>query len=141
STGVRGYERMERMPPRYRRSAHTMGRQRRRHIWATLNTTATVATATGITPLDMLGNLEVAGVGIVGGTVVRSHVMLSFSDPNTDTDPGLFWGAVIYDKAKVAANTPAVLTEVGLNWLMIREITPGCAPTSWQNSGFTDYLF
>jgi hypothetical protein len=67
--------------------------------------------------------------------------MWSFSDPSTDTDPGLFWGMVVYDKAKVAVNTPAVFTEVGLNWLMIREITPGTAPTSFQNTGFTDYLF
>jgi hypothetical protein len=129
------------MPARYRRSSPRVRGMRRKHIWATSNVTSSVVTATGITPVDLLAGLETGGVGIVGGTIVRSHVMLSISDPAADTNPGVFWGLVVYGKDRVGANVPPVLTDSYLDWLMIRELTPGCAPTSWQNSAFTDYLY
>jgi hypothetical protein len=91
--------------------------------------------------VDLLAGLEAPGVGIVGGTVVRSHVMLSLSAASTDTDPGIVWGMLVYGKDRVAANAPPVLTDSYLDWLMIRELTPGCAPTSWQNAAFTNFLF
>jgi hypothetical protein len=129
------------MPPYHRRSSRAVRRQSRKHIWATSNVTNTVATAAGITPVDVLAGLEAPGVGIVGGTVVRSHVMLSISDPAADTNPGILWGLIVYGKDRVGVNVPPVLTDTYLDWLMIRELTPGCAPTTWQNATFSDYLY
>jgi hypothetical protein len=89
----------------------------------------------------MLAGLEVAGTGIVGGTVVRQHLMVSLASASTDTDPSWLWGTVMWPKTRVAANVPDVISDFYIDWTMIREVTPGTAPQSFQNSGFTEFLY
>jgi hypothetical protein len=119
-----------------------MGSHRRKLIWATsLSSNVALAAATGITPVDLLAGLEVGGVGTVGGTVVRTHVLLSISDPAADTNPGVFWGVMVWPKTRVGVNVPPVNADYYLDWMMLRVLTPGTASTTWQDPTFANYLF
>jgi hypothetical protein len=88
-----------------------------------------------------LAGLDVGGVGYVGGTVVRTHIMVSLSSAAADTNPGFYWGLIIYGKDRVGVNVPPVNTDFYLDWLMLRESTPGTTPQSWQDATFAHYLY
>jgi hypothetical protein len=64
------------VPTRAVRSTRSPSRgQRRKLVWATVNTT--VATASNaVHAVDLLGNLRTAGASVLGCTVMRTHVQL-----------------------------------------------------------------
>ena len=130
------------MPARHRRTS-SFGRssRRRKLVWATTNSSAVLTAATGITPIDLLAGLESAGVGIIGGTVVRTHVALALTAAETDTAPGAFWGTLMYPKSRVGVNAPPVATDFYLDWSMQRLISPGLAPNAIQIATTTDALY
>ena len=130
------------MPTRHRRSSSFRGSSHRRKLlWATSNESAAVGSDIGITPIDLLAGLEASGVGIVGGTVVRTHIALALNCLETDTAPGVFWGVLMYAKDQVAANKPPVGTDFYLDWAMQRLISPGLAPNAITQPTATSTLY
>jgi hypothetical protein len=99
---------------------------RRRTLWSTtLTLNSTVATGTQIAPVNLLTPLLVGGIGVIGGTVLRTHVNLNFSNLDTDTQPAVVWGLVVYDTTKVSATVPSLISEPNLDWAMYELLTPG----------------
>ena len=127
---------------RQRASFVRSSRPRRKSIWAT-SQSSNVALNPGvtITPIDLLAGLEAGGVGIVGGTVTRIHAWLSFSGADTDANPSFIWGMTMWDKSSVGTTNPNVTSDFYIDWLMLRELSPGTsdssigapinAPTEW----------
>jgi hypothetical protein len=72
----------------------------------------------------------VAGVGIVGGTAVRTHVWLSLGAVNADTSPSFISGLIVFDKSDTSANRPNVLSDFYTDWMHLRQISPGTAMNS-----------
>ena len=103
--------------------------QRRRVIWSTLTVVAgSIPSATKAAPLDHLADLEAAGVGVVGATVLRTHVALELHAATTDTSPGVDWGLLQWNKLRAsAADMPDPNTNFHADWAMLRELRPGLA--------------
>jgi hypothetical protein len=115
------------MPVRHSRSFARGGSMRgfsaaaqRKRIWAT-STASNVAVASGVDlpAVDLLAGLEAGGVGIIGGTVVRSHVWISAACTATDTNPGFLYGLLVSDKASAK---PSAKTDFYVDWMMLREV-------------------
>ena len=97
--------------------------QRRKLVWATFKTSnATTASGTSSANQDLLGNLEVAGVGIFGGTIMRTHCSLYVGAAAADTNPGVTIGFIVHDKNDTA-NDPH--TDDGADWMLHRVVAPG----------------
>ena len=131
------------MPARYRRSAYPgrIVRPRRKVVWATSHNTNTVlATTAKITPIDVLAGLEAGGIGITGGTVVRSHIWLSLSHTSADTSPSAISGLIVWDKTNAATTVPDVSSDFYTDWMHLREISPGSVPNAVFVAG-TAYLY
>jgi len=95
-------------------------------MWATYQSiSTTLASGANSAPADILSGLKQLGVGYLGGTVLRTHVSLSLATGSADTQPGLYWGLIVYDLNKVAAGTPSAASEFYLDWAMLDFITPG----------------
>jgi len=100
--------------------------QRRKTMWSTTNVTAgTIATLQSTVPLDLAADLVAAGVGVLGGTVIRTHLRLSCSHPIADTNPGVFYGIIVYDKAHAAAAVPDVSVDFNDDWMYENILSPG----------------
>jgi hypothetical protein len=67
--------------------------------------------------------------------------MYSLENLAADTDPGFWFGTVVYPKDRVAANVPSAATESYIPWLWLREITPGTAQQSTTAIGGASYLY
>jgi hypothetical protein len=102
------------------------GARRRKVVWATSLTSLpqTVDNGALITPLDLLTNLEIAGVGLVGATIVRIHGRLNVSGTAADTRPGIIFGLLVWDR-EMLANAPTVTTDFGADWMLQDYIVPG----------------
>jgi len=111
------HHRVSRIPPS----------QRRKLVWATFNTEAatTVAGATSSNQ-DLLGNLTVSGVGIFGGTIMRTHIKLYATCLGTDTSPGAYIGCLVHDKNDTA-NDPH--TDFGADWMLNTVFSPADSGT------------
>jgi hypothetical protein len=110
---------------------------RRHSTWAVkFVQNASVPTATG-SSTDLLAGLEVGGVGIVGGTVVRTHVALAVSSVQADTGPACVWGLVKWDKTTAAPNSPQADTDFYVDWGMYRFLDPGLATSSQPEPAVT----
>jgi hypothetical protein len=113
------------MPQRRGRSAamHSGASQRRKLVWATFQTFALSVPAGGASSnQDLLNRLEAAGVGIYGGTIMRTHLQLSIASPGTDTSPGINFGVLVHDKNDTA-NEPS--TDLDADWMLLTQMSPG----------------
>jgi hypothetical protein len=122
------------MPPRTRRLAYARGRPgmpRRRTIWIrTESGQQTLASATQ-TGFDLLTAGRIAGIGLVGCTVLRTHCSANFRTLDTDTRPSVTLGFIVYDQVQwQPATIPAVLTEFNLDWSLRHYLTPGTSPSA-----------
>jgi hypothetical protein len=97
----------------------------RRTIWNTaiLSAPGTVLSGAQITPVDVLSGLEVGGVGIAGGTIVRTHVRVNFSGTAADTQPGMVWSLIVWDKT-AAATPPSLIADFYNPWLIYQYCVP-----------------
>ncbi len=67
------------MPPRYRRPTRTLrGGRRRKLVWATTNTSFSLAAGANTT-IDLLAGFEIAGASKLGVTVMRTHLRLNWT--------------------------------------------------------------
>jgi len=99
---------------------------RRRTLWATtFANNVIVASGAHLVPVNCVGSLITQGVGIIGGTVIRTHVNLNILNLDTDTAPEVQWALLVYDTNKVAAATPNITTELNLDYAMYEMLTPG----------------
>ena len=112
------------MPPRRRRPTRGPVRVsgRRRPTWATIDS-AILSPASGatITPIDVISDLEVSGVGVVGATVVRTHLKIDCSSPTSDTHPGLRFGLIVWDST---AGLPDPSADKEDDWYMWDVLSP-----------------
>ena len=116
---------------RHRRTTSVVRPNRRKPIWATSLVASTALNpGVNITPIDILAGLRTAGVGVVGGTLVRTHVWLSLNSADSDASPSYMWGIVVWDKSTFTTTSPNVQTDFYADWLMQREISPGTSPCS-----------
>ena len=120
------------MPLSYRRTTRPVrAHNRRKVVWGlSAVTNQSLLTATNATPVDLLAGLRTAGVGLVGGTVVRTHVWLSLVSTAADASPSAVWGIVVWDKSGLGATTANPNTDFYIDWMMHREISPGTSPCS-----------
>jgi hypothetical protein len=107
------------------------GSRRRKLVWGTLNIGSTaLASGLNIVPVSVLANITVNGLGLTGGTVVRSHLRLSLTAADTDTNPGAFFGLCVDDNTITAAGKPDPSSDFGRDWMYVNFITPGTSPSS-----------
>jgi hypothetical protein len=120
------------MPVRHRRSTFAVRNSgRRKLVWGTLSVPSTaLASLAGITPKSILANITTNGIGITGGTVMRTHVVLSLSCTDADTSPGAYWGLAVLDNTMVGVDVPAPSSSFGTDWMMNTFLTPGTADNS-----------
>jgi len=117
------------MPPYRRRSFAPRGRgSRRKVVWATTLVGPTTIVAGALSSgFGLDSDLLTAGSSTLGATVMRTHARLSFSCANTDTNPGVFYGFVVWDTT-IAKPDPQVDLET--DWYHTNLITPGTSPSS-----------
>ena len=109
-------------------------------MWSTtLNSNLAIAAGVQATPIDLSADLVTAGVGSLGGTVVRTHMRISVSSLIADTNPSIFYGVVIYDRSVVGVNVPAVATDFNIDWMIQNFLAPGAAKTAFINA--TNFLY
>jgi len=126
--------------PPYRRRLGQPRRtgNRRRTLWSTTNiNNVSLATGTNGTPTDLLFDLaNLQGVGVIGGTILRTHLIMSFSSLLTDTSPAFNFGIVVYDQVPINSSgiKPDPQTEVNLDWMIDKFISPGTGLQSVDTS-------
>ena len=113
-------------------SRGAMRRGRRQVAWATNSVSnQSLAAGTAITPVDLLSGLEVGGASILRSTVIRNHLWLSLSAGDTDTNPSVISGIIVWDKTALSATTgPNVSSDFYVPWLHLRELSPGTTPNT-----------
>jgi hypothetical protein len=100
-------------------------------MWSTtLIPPTALTTVTNAAPLDLANPLEVAGVGVLGGTVLRTHIRVSAVCSNTDANPALMWGIVVFDQASAAVGRPDPAIEFNLDWMINVRTDPENTPNS-----------
>jgi hypothetical protein len=87
----------------------------------------------------MAVDLIVAGVGVVGATILRSHVRMSFSSLSTDTNPGFQYGIIVVDKNLASVGNPNVLTDLDADWMIQSFVSPGTAITAFTQGSSVLY--
>jgi hypothetical protein len=109
------------MPPRARRSSRSMGSNRRKLVWATANTSIAAIPVAGGFGLDLTGNLRTAGASVLGGTVMRTHLVLSLPFVNVSD----FWavGLLVCRDVDLAAGIDPN-TNPGDDWMFYRQYFP-----------------
>lgn len=113
--------RSRRPPPRRRGFAAA----RRKTRWVTSAPGPITISSGGLSSaVDLVAGFEVAGASILGATVMRMHVALSFSSLTTDTAPGLTWGIIVWDTT-IAKPDPS--NDFLTPWLIADFFTPGMA--------------
>jgi hypothetical protein len=100
---------------------------RRKGLWAVKFADQGSLGAAANISLDLLASAEAAGVGIFGGTVVRTHLALGVSSLDTDTHPELLLGTIVWDKTTVLGNSPDVSADFLVDWLSYFYLCPGNA--------------
>ena len=115
------------MPPYHRRT--TVARRsgaRRKTVWATDTFSAPTTIAAGVQNVfgDLLSGLEAGGVGIIGGTILRTHVRFDVSGTAADTRPGLYWGLIVWDKSQ-AGTVPNPSSDFYVDWSYLTRVVPG----------------
>jgi hypothetical protein len=123
------------MHTRRARSSYPVRRtaQRRRTLWAVTGTNATAVTSGSLSTVGIVADQMVAGVGIIGGTILRVHLRLSLSSPTTDTAPGATYGVIVWDTS-LAKPDPA--SDLEIPWMHWAFISPGtsCGPVVISSS-------
>ena len=101
---------------------------RRRTLWVRqLSSSQTILTGAQGTAVDLLAPAELAGVGIYGGTIVRTHARIDVDGDPTDTNPGLTFAFGVFDST-VARPNPN--TDLGSSYMWWDVWAPGSAPQS-----------
>jgi hypothetical protein len=74
---------------------------------------------------------------------MRTHLFLSLTAADTDTNPGVTWGTIMQDKSVVAAARPDPNVDTGADWVMLRLLGPGTSPSSIAAppNAPTEYLY
>jgi len=113
------------MPVRYRRAPMARRRaSRRRTVWATTQQNPTAVAAGALSTVGLVSDLVTAGVGIIGGTVVRVHSRLSVASTTSDTSPGCVYGWIVWD---TTITKPDPTTDVEIPWMHWAFLAPGTA--------------
>jgi hypothetical protein len=97
-------------------------RSRRSTVWARTDLTVSVA-ATGQQNIDLWADLEVAGSGVLGSTVLRTLIMLCVENWASPTLDSLRAGLIVEDKGYVGT-TQALATNRNLDWMWWQVFTP-----------------
>jgi hypothetical protein len=100
---------------------------RRKGLWAVKFIDQATLAAAANSSIDLLASAEAAGVGIFGGTVVRTHIALGVSSLDTDTHPELLLGTIVWDKTTILGNSPDVSADFLVDWLSYFYLSPGNA--------------
>jgi len=109
-------------------------------MWSTTQVNNTlIASGAQNVPIDLALDLVTAGVGVLGGTLVRTHLGLSLAAPIADGNPGVTYGIVVYDKAHVTVNQPSITSDVNIDWMIEKLCTPGTSDQSMTSS--SSFLF
>jgi hypothetical protein len=109
-------------------------------MWSTTFQAGTaIAAVTQLQPIDLAGDLVTAGVGVLGGTIMRTHIRLSVSSTAADTNPGLQYGLVVFDRLQVSPTSPVVLTDLDIDWMIQNFLSPATARNGFLTA--TNYLF
>jgi hypothetical protein len=110
---------------------------RRRTAWSTtFIQNQSVASAAQFSS-NLLNDLLVAGVGVIGGTVLRTHFRISCSSLTTDTNPGFTYGLIVWDKTAAALPNPN--TDLNVDWMLESFISPGTAQGPIDQGGSVLY--
>jgi hypothetical protein len=108
--------------------------RRRKVLWSAFQLTGqTLAAGTSITPQDILAPLEAAGVGFIGGTVMRTHLALNLSEATADSTIAVVTGTIVFDRSVVTPSIPNVnfgVSGMSDDWAHYRYLSPGLAPNS-----------
>jgi hypothetical protein len=116
------------MSPRHIRTSRPVRSQRRKLIWSTIQYQKVgLAAATEDTPQNLLAPLTTGGIGIIGGTVMRVHLLVSCNAVNADTNPSFLWGMAVWDKNVASASSPTIGSDFNADYMMLRQISPGVA--------------
>jgi hypothetical protein len=82
----------------HHRSSFPVRSQRRKLLWSSTFVTGTsVAAGALANDINLIADLQAAGVGVIGGTIMRSHVDLGFTCTAADTAPGWAVGLMVDD--------------------------------------------
>jgi hypothetical protein len=105
------------MPVRHRRSSLSRrGSLARRGTWANAQNYGGATIAAGVVlRVDTLASLDAPGVGLTGSTVTRTLARLYVSGTAGDTQPGIVWGLIRYDRS-ILASTPDPSTDFYSPW-------------------------
>jgi hypothetical protein len=108
--------------PVRRRGVPGRSAARRKSLWnvATGNN-ASLASGALLTPVDVLSGLEAQGVGIVGGTIARTHVRIMALAAAADTAPGYAYGLVVTDST---LSKPDPSSDFFISWLDVDLVDP-----------------
>jgi hypothetical protein len=68
-----------------------------------------------------MAGIETQGVGIVGGTIARTHARVYATCLATDTKPGFVWGTIVTDQA---LSKPDPSSDFFISWLHWGYVTP-----------------
>ena len=128
------------MPARYRRTASPYRRgPRRQRIWATLDTNITVGPTTGIQNLDLLTDLEIAGSGVFGSTVMAWILHLHVNNWAAQPDE-LRVGLIVEDKGYVGTAVDLASSRT-LNWAFYQRLYPTSTGAATAINVVADYPF
>jgi hypothetical protein len=94
------------MPPRSRRRTSSSRRSRRIKVWAELTGQTVTLAAGAFSNLDMLSQMQTAGVSAVGVTVLRTVVQIQVTNWAGATDD-IIWGTLVGRSTDVGTAAPA----------------------------------
>jgi hypothetical protein len=116
---------------RPRAFATRSGSRTRHTTWATYSGNSVVlGTGLQTAPIDLLANLELSGIGILGATILRTHLRMGYSSTTADTGPGVYAGLFIEDSTLISATAPNVKTDLERDYMMWQFQDPGLARNS-----------
>ncbi len=128
------------MPVHRSRAFASAGRrpQRRKLVWAT-DTWSNVSVAAGakLPQRDLLANLEVAGSSILGATIMRTHLKVSFSELTADTGLGVYAGLIVNTAPTVTNLDPSSPSAFGDDWMFHSTLGPPTALQVYQSGSST----
>jgi len=109
-------------------------------VWATtIQDGLAINSGTFQTPLQLLGNLQVAGSSILGATIMRTHAVINVAWSTSDNDPNIVFGFIVSDVGVAGGNAqnPIVSAGWGVDWMLWKAFMPSQSPsvvtagTSW----------
>ena len=111
------------MPPYHRRSSYPVRRGRSRiKVWARTDVSVSVAAA-GQQNVDLWADLEVAGAGVLGATIIRTLVLVTVENWASPTLDSLRAGMIVEDKGYVGT-TQNLASNRNLDWYWYQVFTP-----------------